>query len=57
METLLSIDISRTGVTAVKVMAYSSCIEEEADRVYKAIKTHLDQIDQTLSVASQGDHQ
>lgn len=57
METLLSVDISRSGVMAVKVMAYNSCIEREADELYRTIKKHLDQIDQTLSVVSQDDHQ
>ena len=48
-ETLLSIDVSLSGVKAVRVMAYSPLIEEKADKIYKSIKKHLNDIDQTLS--------
>ncbi len=48
-ETLVSIDVSMSGVTAVRVMAYTPNIEKKADKLYKIIKKHLDEIDQTLA--------
>jgi hypothetical protein len=48
-QTLLSVEINSSGVQAVRVMAYSDEIEEEADRVYQRIKKHLCEIDKALS--------
>jgi hypothetical protein len=48
-QTLLSVEINSSGVQAVRVMAFTETIEEEADRVYQKIKKHLCEIDETLT--------
>ena len=52
-ETLVSIDVNMSGVKSVRVMAYTPDIERRADKLYKIIKKHLNDIDQTLAPAKE----